>query len=85
MKSLEEFIEQKEAADTLHCSPKQAGNWARSRIIPSYKVGKKRLYRKSELITWMEAQASKSEFEMDRFAQKYKREMNEKKASAITN
>lgn len=85
MKSLEEFIEQGEAAKVLHQTAKTVGNWARLKIIPSYKVGKKRLFRKSELIDWIEKQVSKTEVEMETWARKFVQNRNEERASRVTN
>lgn len=48
------FIDLKELAEMIHISIPTLNKWVADGKIPSYKVGKRRLFRKEEILEWME-------------------------------
>ena len=49
------FIDLKELAEMIHISIPTLNKWVADGKIPSYKVGKRRLFKKEEILEWMES------------------------------
>jgi len=80
MMSCEPFIGIEEAALILLCSKKTVYKLTNQRTIKHYKRHGKLLFRKSELIEYLEDGKINTTFELEQIARKYKREQEERRA-----
>ncbi|TYO97045.1 helix-turn-helix domain-containing protein [Desulfallas thermosapovorans] len=58
--ALRETIHAKEAAEMLGVSEWTIYDWARRKIIPHIKVGKRVLFRRSSILQWLDEQEAAS-------------------------
>jgi len=50
----QKFIDLKELSEMIHIAVPTLNKWVADGKIPSYKVGKRRLFNKEEVLKWME-------------------------------